>query len=66
MACIIGKLRPFTAALDGDVVELAVEIKDDYAVDALFALVTVTDRLWSETETLNWVMNEILSLRRKS
>lgn len=26
----------------------------------------VTDRLWSEIETLNWVMNEILSLRRKS
>jgi hypothetical protein len=26
----------------------------------------VTDRLWSEIETLNWVSNEILSLRRKS
>jgi hypothetical protein len=25
----------------------------------------VTDRLWSQIETLNWVMNEILSLRRK-
>jgi hypothetical protein len=26
----------------------------------------VTDRLWREIETLNWVLNEILSLRRKS
>ncbi|MFZ0895847.1 MAG: hypothetical protein WAZ77_15240 [Candidatus Nitrosopolaris sp.] len=24
----------------------------------------VTDRLWSEIETLNWVLNEILVLRR--
>jgi len=27
---------------------------------------TVTDLLWGEIETLNWVSNEILSLRRKS
>jgi len=26
----------------------------------------VADLLWSEIETLNWVSNEILSLRRKS
>jgi len=25
----------------------------------------ITDRLWSEIETLNWVLNEILSLSRK-
>jgi hypothetical protein len=39
MACIIGKLRPFTSALDRDEVDLAVEVKEDYAVGALFALV---------------------------
>jgi len=26
----------------------------------------VTDRLWSEIETLNWVLNEILSINRKA
>jgi len=26
----------------------------------------ITDRLWSEIETLNWVLNEILSLSRKT
>jgi hypothetical protein len=26
----------------------------------------VTDRLWSEIETLNWVLNEILSISRKA
>jgi hypothetical protein len=25
----------------------------------------VTDRLWPEIETLNWVLNEILVLRRR-
>jgi len=26
---------------------------------------TVTDRLWPEIETLNWVLNEILVFRQK-
>jgi hypothetical protein len=26
----------------------------------------VTDRLWSEIETLNWVSNEILSINQKA
>jgi hypothetical protein len=27
--------------------------------------ITVTDRLWPEIETLNWVLNEILVFRQK-
>ena len=27
---------------------------------------TITDRLWPEIETLNWVLNEILVLNRES